>query len=197
VKKIVNLLLFFVILIAPMSAFATQQDKDLLISIAGKPVWVNKNSSISSELTYKNCFSHLYHLEKLTIQFVDLDNHIIVLEKENGEVLNWEPTKVKIAKHFLSTIPKDIDHELVMSIGNLFYWKDPQEMCPGWSDDVWNEIKKQHVDIGWNKTQCLLSWGKPEDVNTTTTAYSTLEQWVYEDNNYLYFENGILTSIQN
>jgi hypothetical protein len=41
------------------------------------------------------------------------------------------------------------------------------------------------------------SWGKPKSVNRTTTGYGVREQWVYGDGNYLYFENGKLTAIQN
>lgn len=41
------------------------------------------------------------------------------------------------------------------------------------------------------------SWGKPNSINRTTNKYGTHEQWVYGDGNYLYFENGVLTSIQN
>lgn len=43
-------------------------------------------------------------------------------------------------------------------------------------------------------------WGEPEDVNTTTTARGTREQWVYSagkyEHAYLYLENGIVTAIQ-
>ena len=39
-------------------------------------------------------------------------------------------------------------------------------------------------------------WGEPEDINKTTTAYGTREQWVYPGYRYIYFENGIVTSIQ-
>lgn len=42
------------------------------------------------------------------------------------------------------------------------------------------------------------SWGRPESINTTTTSNGTREQWVYRGlRNYLYFENGVLTAIQN
>lgn len=41
------------------------------------------------------------------------------------------------------------------------------------------------------------SWGKPQYVNTTTTAYGSREQWVYGGGNYLYFEDGRLVAIQN
>lgn len=64
------------------------------------------------------------------------------------------------------------------------------------------EAKKKGVTIGMTAQQCLDSnWGKPDQVNKTTTAYGTNEQWVYGYNSskmsFLYFENGILTSIQN
>lgn len=62
------------------------------------------------------------------------------------------------------------------------------------------EWRKQGVEIGMTKERVLLSnWGKPEHVNRTTRANGTVhEQWVYAGrHNYLYFEDGILTSIQN
>lgn len=40
------------------------------------------------------------------------------------------------------------------------------------------------------------TWGKPESINTTTSHSGTREQWVYSNGNYLYFENGVLTTIQ-
>lgn len=40
------------------------------------------------------------------------------------------------------------------------------------------------------------SWGRPERINRSTSASGTSEQWVYGGQNYLYFEDGRLTSIQ-
>lgn len=58
--------------------------------------------------------------------------------------------------------------------------------------------KSEGVRIGMTKQQVLdSSWGKPGHINTTTTANGTHEQWVYGGGNYLYFDNGILTAIQN
>lgn len=57
--------------------------------------------------------------------------------------------------------------------------------------------KKGGVRIGMTKKQVLASnWGSPDDVNRTTTVAGSFEQWVY-DGSYLYFQNGILTTIQN
>jgi hypothetical protein len=41
------------------------------------------------------------------------------------------------------------------------------------------------------------SWGKPQKINTTTNKWGESQQWVYGNGGYLYFENGVLTSIQN
>lgn len=64
------------------------------------------------------------------------------------------------------------------------------------------QAKTQGVRIGMTQQQVLDSmWGKPEQINRTTTAFGVSEQWVYGMNsskmNFLYFENGILTDIQN
>jgi hypothetical protein len=58
--------------------------------------------------------------------------------------------------------------------------------------------RRSGASIGMSKEEALASsWGRPESVNRTTNAYGTREQWVYGGGNYLYFENGVLTSIQN
>lgn len=59
------------------------------------------------------------------------------------------------------------------------------------------EARKRGVSVGMSKEQVLeSSWGKPQSVNTTTTAHGVREQWVYGNRNYLYFTDGTLTSIQ-
>ena len=58
--------------------------------------------------------------------------------------------------------------------------------------------RTQGVRLGMSKEDVLASsWGRPEKINTTTNVYGTREQWVYGSRNYLYFENNVLTSIQN
>ena len=67
-----------------------------------------------------------------------------------------------------------------------------------------NELKNEthytspyEPQIGMTADDIINStWGKPTDINTTTTEYSTSEQWVYSNYQYLYFDDGILTSIQ-
>jgi hypothetical protein len=57
--------------------------------------------------------------------------------------------------------------------------------------------KHEGVSIGMTKEQVLgSSWGKPQSINSTHTAAGTHEQWVYSGG-YLYFDNDVLTAIQN
>lgn len=60
--------------------------------------------------------------------------------------------------------------------------------------------KSQGVILGMTMDEVInSSWGKPWSVNRSVYSFGTHEQWVYGTNpsNYLYFENGILTSLQN
>jgi hypothetical protein len=58
--------------------------------------------------------------------------------------------------------------------------------------------KREGVRIGMSQQEVLMSsWGRPENINRTTTASRTHEQWVYPGNQYLYFDDGRLTAIQN
>lgn len=58
------------------------------------------------------------------------------------------------------------------------------------------QVRKEPM-IGMTKVEAEnSSWGKPEKINETTTKYGTREQWVYSENRYLYFDDGILSGIQ-
>jgi hypothetical protein len=58
--------------------------------------------------------------------------------------------------------------------------------------------RKEGVTIGMTQEEVLQSsWGRPREVNRTTYSFGVREQWVYGGKNYLYFEDGKLTAIQN
>lgn len=58
------------------------------------------------------------------------------------------------------------------------------------------DMRKGIVRIGWTMDMCYEAWGQPKKVNTTENQYGITSQWVYAGGRYLYFEKGILTSIQ-
>lgn len=59
------------------------------------------------------------------------------------------------------------------------------------------KVEKKDPKIGMNEFEVLNStWGEPKKKNITETQNGKHEQWVYSNNKYIYFENGIVTSIQ-
>jgi type II secretory pathway pseudopilin PulG len=68
-----------------------------------------------------------------------------------------------------------------------------------WSNDICNTIGNKQVYAGMTADQAIAAWGKPYKINYTTYGNNREhEQWVMRKrgNDYLYFENGILTNIQ-
>jgi hypothetical protein len=77
-----------------------------------------------------------------------------------------------------------------------FLLKDPRSVYD-WGSRAWTAIEYGKVFIGMTAAQAKMSWGEPSDVNRTIVQGLVNEQWVYGDEDYLYFDNGILTGIQN
>lgn len=70
---------------------------------------------------------------------------------------------------------------------------------PTWNNSDCNTIGEKKIHIGMTSEQVRAAWGKPHKINTTVGSYGKHEQWVMSDSigsSYVYFENGILTSIQ-
>lgn len=57
-------------------------------------------------------------------------------------------------------------------------------------------IADNKVAIGMNMEMCRLAWGEPLDINRITMKGYAHEQWVYGFGTYLYFNNGVLSTIQ-
>jgi hypothetical protein len=61
--------------------------------------------------------------------------------------------------------------------------------------EIWNAILQSKLKLGMTKEMCKLSWGEPQSINSTIFKNRNGEQWVYSKN-YIYFEKGILTKIE-
>lgn len=59
------------------------------------------------------------------------------------------------------------------------------------------QIIRGEIQIGMPSVACWYAWGSADKEYKSTYSWGTTEQWVYREKGvYLYFENGILTSIQ-
>lgn len=63
------------------------------------------------------------------------------------------------------------------------------------SEDEDYQEKKIAIGMTMEEVIQLKDWGRPMSINKTTTASGINEQWVY-GSRYLYFDNGVLTTIQ-
>jgi hypothetical protein len=66
----------------------------------------------------------------------------------------------------------------------------------GWPQRVVDAILTKKIFVGMTAEQARMSWGKPQTNNKTVTAAHVHEQWVYGSGQYLYIDDGILTSFQ-
>jgi hypothetical protein len=67
-----------------------------------------------------------------------------------------------------------------------------------WPLQIQNDILGGYIRTGFNPEQVVLSWGRPDHINTTKTLVGVHEQWVYGENpfpdSYVYFENGLVNN---
>jgi hypothetical protein len=67
-----------------------------------------------------------------------------------------------------------------------------------WPLNIQTDILGGYIRVGFNPEQVVLSWGRPDHINTTKTLVGVHEQWVYGENpfpnSYVYFENGLVNS---
>lgn len=65
-----------------------------------------------------------------------------------------------------------------------------------WSPDDCRAIVKGRIHPGMTADEVIASWGRPDHVNSSVYARGRHEQWVYNNANYVYFEDGVMTSLQ-
>jgi len=120
----------------------------------------------------------------------------------------WECIDVTVEEEYyrLSVLLKD-DNGQVLAVGykdfdlvgngkrRIFTKTEVESYQAKFGKDNWNLILQSKVKLGMTDEMCVLSWGYPKDINQNINAKGKTEQWVYEDN-YLYFTNGVLTTIQ-
>ncbi len=90
-------------------------------------------------------------------------------------------TKIDNVDHYLDSLPPEVRNAVL-------------EMRKPRSPSA--QILDVEIGMTSNDVRRSLAWGAPDKINKTVTARGTSEQWVYKNNQYLYFENNILTAIQ-
>lgn len=117
----------------------------------------------------------------------DLISDNFILEKEL-KIQELEKQKKEEEK-----ILEEQEQEKIKQQANIKFKND---CIAKWGQKMGGYIADSKVVLGMNKEMCTASWGNPIDINRTIISGLTSEQWVYGWGTYLYFDNGILTAIQ-
>lgn len=52
------------------------------------------------------------------------------------------------------------------------------------------------IQVGMPANLVRRAWGDPQKINSTITSGGRHEQWIYSNSQYVYLQNGVVTSIQ-
>jgi len=76
-------------------------------------------------------------------------------------------------------------------------WKEiEKKYIAKYGAKTYNKLKTGNYWTGMSKKMTVISLGKPNESNRTIGSWGVHEQWVYDNDLYLYFENGILKAFQ-
>lgn len=127
------------------------------------------------------------HIEKndfyYDIRGFGFDDHVVIL------VVSYKDTSDEALKSVADsyTFTEKASAGLTSASEDIASGKTPHRDYSG----------KYDPEIGMSTSDILASsWGEPEKKNVTESANKRQEQWVYSNNRYIYFEDGIVTSIQ-
>lgn len=71
------------------------------------------------------------------------------------------------------------------------------QQYPGWKKTECVGIAEKGIWVGMDVIQLKASWGNPNSIGKTSTAFGTTEQWVYGIGRYVYVQNLRVTGWQN
>lgn len=201
---------------------ASEEERISLLQEVKKKVY--EYSDFKSEYKVDAHILYLYAEQSLLIQLYR-DNMDGKGYNEMGKYDNHETYSQKFAdkykssmvKHLMELDPTNKGEFLppyVMSnfkdgLENFFYISDEDwrniynDKEQNWVEVAENEansnsaLRSIEPQIGMTQDEVIKTkWGRPNHINQTITVNGTDEQWVYDGYKYLYFEDGILTTIQ-
>lgn len=151
-------------------------------SMVGSFLWINQTGVARDHVIYTidpKVRHQVNHLEPVTITGV----HTTALAHGSGA----SPFYVKVKK-------QSGEEGFFPFNSRYFFTSDPIDSS--WPPEFAQAIKDRKVRLGMSADQIALAWGKPEKVNRTVSTNGVREQWVYGRSQYLYLEDGKLTTFQ-
>lgn len=137
----------------------------------------------------KSVYSTADILKKVSLVGVTDKYSILGLDDQNGFCACTKNSKNQFCKEQVKTIAEKNARQQKID-----------KICsdhPSWGVGICTNVVDKEVRIGMTPDQALAAWGTPIDINSTIRSGGRQDQWVYGIGSYIYFTNGVLTSIQN
>jgi hypothetical protein len=114
-------------------------------------------------------------------------------QQANKPVTPWAPSTDSTATTAtMATGAPEVPDEAFLKTKAGRLWK---KHAGEWTMDEARTVASGRINVGMSAEMVRASWGAPEHINESTYRSGTHEQWVYGSRNYVYLENGIVTSI--
>jgi hypothetical protein len=97
---------------------------------------------------------------------------------------------------FAAIEKKRISGSILLVDNKNYYEKRKNEILKKYGSTNGQKILDGKIWLGMTSEMAKESWGAPYDINRTAGSFGVREQWVYKNDQYLYFEDSILTSWQ-
>ena len=151
-------------------------------SLSGKKIWVNMTGVLSDLELFTDDPNQKYPLAHLeTLEITGLNT------KQIGHGRGAGPLYL--------VVKKETGEKGYLAFNDLYFFL-ANPIDPKWDKATAEIIKQRKIKLGMSEQQLLLSWGKPERINKTVGSSGVHEQWVYGLGQYVYMQNGKLTSFQ-
>lgn len=154
-----------------------------------------KGNDVNSLPQLKGCEKYKYKAVSATPYVIDLQ-----YVKDNSELtISYEEDHIAILGNLVHY--NDINK---LRWGNDYYLDKDKSTSTAQADYEENLAEKEERDkiknsppkVGMTESQVKSSkWGYPSKINRNEYSWGVTEQWVFEEG-YVYFENGIVTSVQ-
>lgn len=158
-----------------------EKPRQLAISYFGNKVY--ENYVFNSTYTYHGTYSFSI-IDENTLELVEID----------GE------TSTSKARIILNDEKINFTYHLVWGDENITFVRETADINYAVASN--NILSKNPIktikapQIGMTSSEVKsTNWGNPDKINKDTYSWGTTEQWVYNNKGYIYFRNGIVTSI--
>lgn len=193
--------IIFVVIVANMmssnnseTTSAPKSESAKYASLADKQKWYNSSKALLEDAKANNSLSDLNQIKE-SLEAVTPDMKEYVSAQKLITDVKSRIAKAEQARDAeLEKKRKAEEDAKFTKAGKRIHSKHPD-----WSADICNTIGKGQIYIGMTDDQVRAAWGRPYRVNRTTSANGVHEQWVMHEmgGSYVYFEDGICTTVQN